>query len=436
MFSEEDTVIEQIRLNFPGFTITKDALLRPTPDGVKRFYRRFLDEYLEQTVLASAITDSNISVIPEDAEEEVLFSEISKIVSNHIKFMLRDIYQPSHVRTVKFFMVCTHILSFLKSMAEQFKQLNDNAVEMKIETIHYVKEHENILNLVSDNAKKITLQEESKAALQIELKEKKAALEQVEEKRRIAVQDCLETRKIIEQTKSRMTNDQFEIDRLEKLHQKLQSMYVSEGEYHSIKHQINTLEEKLRAIEEEENELPDMLSVEEDELENHRKCKRKIPEPESFVEQVTHLMQIKDELKNVLEEVESLKKQLQLVQIQCDWDNNSLVGICTKCQSLKKECEAMTKLCCQSEQNLLKSIEKMQKSVSGKERDLQSNIAQLTEETLTRETDIKKMLEFSKEASVKIGMAEQHVCTRFFEMLVRISDELRRLTNTARSGGS
>ncbi|VEN38551.1 unnamed protein product, partial [Callosobruchus maculatus] len=180
MPSEEDILIEQIKHNMPGFSLTKNALLHPTSDGVKRFYRKFLDEYYEQIVLASGIADGNIPGTPGDTEEEVLFKKISKIVSKHIKFTLRDIYQPTHMRTLKFFMVCNHILIFAKSISEQIKQLNDGIIDLKNQADHYKKEHEDVLNQVSENAKQIALKKETIAGLQIEQKEKREALEQLE----------------------------------------------------------------------------------------------------------------------------------------------------------------------------------------------------------------------------------------------------------------
>nr|CAI5857629.1 unnamed protein product [Callosobruchus analis] len=424
MPSEEDNLIEQIKLNMPGFTLTKNALLHPTSDGVKRFYRKFLVEYHEQIALASGVTDGKIPGMPGDTEEEVLFKEISKIVSNnHIKFMLRDIYQPTHVRTVKFFMVCNHILIFAKSISEQIKQLNDNIIDLKNQADYYQKEHEDVLNQVSDNAKQIALKQETIAMLQIEQKEKRIVLEQAEEKKRKAQQTCQNTRRRIEEMKSRMSGDQLEIKRLEELQKKLQLMCVSE----------NILENKLKALEEQEKEFPDLLSVEDSELENHRRCKRKIPEPESFGEKATSLILLKDDLKNVSEEVENLKKQLDLVQMQLDCENNTLVGGCTKCKSLKKECETIMKLCYQSEQNLLRSIEKVQRNMTAKERDLQSSIARLEEEIIAIETDIKNMLQSCKEASEKINMAEKHVCTKFYGILVKISRRLTEKTEASRS---
>ncbi|KAG5898411.1 hypothetical protein JTB14_030389 [Gonioctena quinquepunctata] len=336
---EIENILSFFRDYLPEFPITKENLLRPTPELVFKFYSKFISEYHER---ASFLVGTSVSVLETDSDaadtEERLLQKLtqrSKLFEKGMRFLHGDIYEPTVVRTKNLFKICVHFLAYTEHILDDTERLGTDIIKMRENTMRIKEEMEQLTMGINESARKKAEAIERNKQLTDELKvlmrqkEEYEAFSEEEERRE------MEKCKQIEAKKQKLEKLELSYKRLELQEKDYAEQTITESEYENLLQMVEDLEVEIKTLGNDDIDMADILSLENNTLEHYQACIKRLPDISEFdIERVKKLITCEEQLSNMEVDNEKLVKTKLPSLVQSRNQKEKLLKECV--QSLAK----------------------------------------------------------------------------------------------------
>ncbi|XP_023022870.2 uncharacterized protein [Leptinotarsa decemlineata] len=291
---------------FPQFQISKEDILRPTPEIVFRFYSKFISEFHER---ATFIAGTSLNLLDTDSEsgdpEERLFQKMSQMSTLFekagMKFLHGDIYEPTVVRTKNLFKICIHFLSFVEQILEETERLGSDICKKKGDSVRMEEDHQNLMSNINEAATKKAELLESVNKLNDDLKCITSLQEEYMELKAKKDKSNDDKRKQIEMMKRELQKEEYDFERLELQEKKFIEQTITESEHKTLLQMLDNLENEIKSLSNDDVNMADILLHENSILEHYQACIKRLPDVSEFNVEVVKNFITNEELLNDLE---------------------------------------------------------------------------------------------------------------------------------------
>ncbi|KAJ8976921.1 hypothetical protein NQ317_005093 [Molorchus minor] len=320
-------LLSQIKDYWPQFQITKENLLRPTKEMAFRFYSSFVSECYEKIAQITGCPPFDEFGSADHTPEDHLFLQLCRLrEAINCPFTLIDIYQPTPKRTKHFFNICIHFLIFLNHLESEAISLGSQMYEIKEYMGSLSKEIEELNQEINKYAKVIvdmtdirenTLKPEL-AALQKtwkDLKLLKSGKEKV----------YAEKKSQIEKLKLEISNEEYDLNRLEVLKKEFQTERTTKEEHQTILQTLEYLKSESEYLDNDDVYMNDRLIMDNEKFKNRADCLRLLSKYNFNIQSVKDLTKKEEQFKTILNSVDLLKIKINsLKQQSFETDKNTL----------------------------------------------------------------------------------------------------------------